>query len=303
MPISEATRRKIIRAIIEEDISWSGSLDNVDFLSRIYDLDQLPSHDGRLENAKGDIRQHTIYNPGDWDTNWIFDDERFNLLSGPENEFLRFLCEMIHPKVRPDEKEAQSLLKMFNEQVGPEGYQIVEKTTSFGKKRYEPIGILPSTLGALEQVRDIAEKLGSEYLQKEIVRMTNAIERDPELAIGTAKEFVETICKTILTERQKSFKPNEDLPNLVFMTIKEVMTVSAATSDKKVDALIKRIMGNLNNLAGCLAELRNLHGTGHGKDMHAVTLEPRHAALAVNAATTIVLFLYQSNEKNIQKSA
>jgi len=302
MPISEGTRRKIIRTIREEDISWSGSLDNVDFLSRIYDLDQLPSHDGRFENAKEDIRQHTIYNPGDWNPNWIFDDERFNLLHCPENEFLRFLCEMIHPKVRPDTKEAQSLLKMFNEQLGPEEYQIVEKTTAFGNKRYEPTGILPSTLSALEQVRDIAEKLSSEYLQKEIVRMTNAIERDPELAIGTAKEFVETICKTILTERKKSFKPDEDLPKLVFMTINEVTPVSASGSDKKVDALMHRIVGNMNDLARCLAELRNLHGTGHGKDIHAVTLEPRHAALAVNAATTIVLFLYQSNEKNTPKS-
>jgi len=302
MPISEATRRKIIRTIIEEDISWSGSLDYVDFLSRIYDLDQLPSHDFRFKNAKEDIRQHTIYNPGDWDTNWIINDERFNLLAGPENEFLRFLCEMIHPKVRPDDREAQNLLKMFNEQLGPEGYQIVEKTTAFGKKRYEPTGIFPKTLGALEEVRDIAEKLSSEYLQKEIVRMTNALEKDPELAIGTAKEFVETICKTILTERKKPFKPDENLQNLVFMTINEVMTVSASGSDKKVDALIKRIIGNLNDLARCLAELRNLHGTGHGKDMHAVTLEPRHAALAVNAATTIVLFLYHSNEKNIPKS-
>jgi hypothetical protein len=251
----------------------------------------------RFENAKEDIRQHTVYNPGDWDSNWIFDDERFNLLSGPENDFLRFLCEMIHPKVRPDEGEAKSLQKMFNEQLGPEGYQIVEKITSFGNKRYEPTGILSNTLGTLEQVRDIAEKLNSEYLQKEIVRMTNAIDRDPELAIGTAKEFVETICKTILTQRKKSFKKDEDLPKLVFMTINEVRASTASGSDKKVDAIMQRILGNLNDLARCLAELRNLHGTGHGKDIHTVTLEPRHAALAVNAATTIVLFLYQSDEK------
>jgi len=295
MPISEATRRKIIRTIIEEDIRWSGNLDDVEFLSRIYDLDKLDSHDYRYEDARGDIYQHTVNND-DWPSDWIFTDDRFNLLHCPENEFLRFLCEMIHPKVRPDIKEAQGLLKMFNEQLSSEGYRIVQKLTEFGKVRYEPTGILPKAIAALAQVKDIAEKLNSEHLQKEIVRMDNAIEKDPELAIGTAKEFVETICKTILTERQKSFKPDEDLPKLVFMTLDETSPVNA-TGDMKADKLIRRIIGDMNDLGKCLAELRNLHGTGHGKAISVITLEPMHAALAVNAATAIGLFLFQSHEK------
>jgi hypothetical protein len=296
MPISEATRRKIIRTIKEEDIRWSGSLNDVEFLSRIYDLDKLPSHDPRYEDAKRDIRQHTVNND-DWPSDWIFEDDRLNLLHCPEDEFLRFLCEMIHPKVRPDIKKAQGLLKMFNEQLGSEGYQIVEKTTEFGNKRYEPRGVLQNTLSALEQVKDIAEKLNSEYLQKEIVRMDNAIEKDPELAIGTAKEFVETVCKTILNERKKTFKADEDLPKLVYMTIEEVRPICASESGKKTDELIRKMLGNMLSLTQYIAELRNLHGTGHGKDMHVVTIEPRHASLAVNAATTLVLFLYQSYEK------
>jgi hypothetical protein len=56
----------------------------------------------------------------------------------------------------------------------------------------------------------------------------------------------------------------------------------------------------MNSLASCIAELRNLHGTGHGKDVRIVTVEPRYAALTVNAAATLGLFLYQSYEK-IQK--
>lgn len=117
VPISEATRRKIFCTFREEEISWSGSLNDVEFLSRIYDLDQLPSRDCRFQNAKGDIWEHTISNPGDWDPYWIFDDDRFDLLYCPESEFLRFLCEMIYPRVRPTTGEAQSLLKMFNEQL------------------------------------------------------------------------------------------------------------------------------------------------------------------------------------------
>jgi hypothetical protein len=85
MPISEATRRRIFRIFREDEISWSGRLEAIDFLKRLYDLDQFPSTDNRFETAQGDIWQHTVNND-DWDKYWIFEaeGERFNLLDGPE---------------------------------------------------------------------------------------------------------------------------------------------------------------------------------------------------------------------------
>jgi len=296
MGISEATRREIIRIFRSEGIRWSGSLDDVAFLCRIYDLDQLPSKDGRFDNAKGDIWQHRINND-DWPDDWIFDDDRFNLLHCSDNEFLRFLCEMINPAVRSDRNEAEKLLEFFNEKLETEGYKIVAKKTRFGNIRYEPTGILLNTLGALEQIKDIAENLNSQYLQREIVRMTTAVDRDSELAIGTAKEFVETICKMILSKRNKPLKGNEDLPKLVKLTIDETKPMAETRSDMKINKLIHKTLGVLMTLTHCIAELRNLYGTGHGREVSTVSLEPRHAALAVNAATTLALFLYQSYEK------
>lgn len=300
MPISEATRRKIFRTLREEDIGWSGNLNDGDFLSRIYDLDQLPSHDYRFDNAKEDIWQHTVNNPGDWDSYWIFDDDRFDLLHCSDYVFLRFLCEMINPKVRSKE-EAKGLLDLFNENIRPEGYQIVEKPTRFGNIRYEPVGIIANTISALDQVKDIAETLKSEHLLREIVRMTTAIDRDPELAIGTAKEFVETICKTILKERKKPFKDDEDLARLVYLTLQEVEPLKTVEFDEKTNKMIKKTLGALSTLTQSIAELRNLHGTGHGKDAGKNILEQRYAVLAVNAATTLAFFLYQSHEKALEK--
>jgi hypothetical protein len=277
-----------------EGIDWSGRLDDVEFLKRIYDLDKLPSNDYRFDSASGEIWQHTVNNPYDWDDYWIFDDERFNLSGCPDEQFLRFLAEMINPIVRPDSKERETLLNVFNEQLEPDGYQIVETTTRFGNKRYEATGILQSAIG-IEQVKEIAERMTSERLQKEIVRMTNAIETDPELAVGTAKEFIETICKTILTARQKPYKADEDLPRLVRMVIDEI-GLEEGSSDEKVNLLVRRIIGNLNSLTGCIAELRNLHGTGHGKAEKTIIIQTSHAALVVNSAITIGLFFYRSFE-------
>lgn len=47
----------------------------------------------------------------------------------------------------------------------------------------------------------IAVRFDARHLKQEISRMTAAVETDPDLAIGTAKELIETCCKTILQER------------------------------------------------------------------------------------------------------
>ncbi len=57
-------------------------------------------------------------------------------------------------------------------------------------------------------------------LRRQIDRMRGALEQDPSLAIGTAKELVETTCKTILTERGVSIDTKWDVPRLVKETRK-----------------------------------------------------------------------------------
>lgn len=106
------------------NIFWSGRLSDDDFLARLYDLAKMPSHDHRHSNAAGDIFQHMVRNR-DWDVNWVFYDDRFNLLRVPDDEFLKFLCETIHPVVRPDEEQVSEVLQIFNDALAEDGYQIV----------------------------------------------------------------------------------------------------------------------------------------------------------------------------------
>ena len=60
MRISEITRRNIFDTLRVENVNWAGRLDEPDFLSRIFDLEQMPSYDSRFKNAAGDIWQHRI---------------------------------------------------------------------------------------------------------------------------------------------------------------------------------------------------------------------------------------------------
>lgn len=62
-------------------------------------------------------------------------------------------------------------------------------------------------------------------MSQQITRMEAATQNDPELAIGTAKEFIETICKTILAERSVPFAKDEKLPKLVKSAMAAVTVV------------------------------------------------------------------------------
>lgn len=60
--ITEATRRDISDLILIENIAWSGRLEEPEFLSRLYNLKEMPSTDLRFEDAYSDIWQHQVNN-------------------------------------------------------------------------------------------------------------------------------------------------------------------------------------------------------------------------------------------------
>jgi hypothetical protein len=105
---------------------------------------------------------------------------------------------MINPLVRPDQTDQENLLELFNQQLGEDGYRIVKTESKFGNIRYRPEGLVPSTVEALDELRNLSDLLGSDHLQNELTRIFSGIQSDPESAIGTAKELLETMSKTIL---------------------------------------------------------------------------------------------------------
>jgi hypothetical protein len=118
---------------------------------------------------------------------------------------------------------------------------------------------------------------------------------DPELAIGTAKEFVETIAKTILDKLSKTWDKDWDMPRLVRQAMEELRLVPAHIDNAAKGAeTIKALLGNLATVANRMAELRNPYGTGHGKSATSRGLQLRHARLAAGAATTLAVFLFET---------
>ncbi|MBB1258320.1 protein kinase domain-containing protein [Streptomyces alkaliterrae] len=151
--ITDVTRRHLFDAIRKTGARWAGSLDEIAFLRRLYDLDRLESFDPRFATAEGDIVQHRYNNPGDWDDDWVFDDPRFNLAAGPDEVLLRFLAEMIHPAVRTDPAETERLLATINAALAPDGYELAPARTVssypvYGARRTPPPSPAPRPVAA-----------------------------------------------------------------------------------------------------------------------------------------------------------
>jgi len=292
--ISEVTRRNIADAITVGNIAWWGRLADAEFLSRLYNLKSLPSHDPRYKSAEEDIQRHRD-SDCDWPHDWIFTDSRFNLLQSPDETFLKFLCAMVHPYVRDDGQEVASLVSLFNQHLAPDGWKIVETTKISDRPVFEASHLILGVAPALCAAKPIFNGLNEDYLNQQIRRMEDAIKTDPELAIGTAKEFLETICKTILQECGEKVADGHDLQKLVKQVREKLNLLPENISEKAKGAeTIKRMLSNLGTVVQSLAEIRNLYGSGHGKHAKVKGLQPRHAKLAVGAASTLAIFLFET---------
>lgn len=296
MHITQVTRRDIADAIIVEQVNWSGRLEEPEFLARIFDLTSLPSTDPRFSNAAGDIYQHRINNY-DWDNDWVFYDGRFNLMGCDDEIFLQFLCETIHPVVRPDVTEAERLCQLYNTFLNNDGFQLVEKTRISGKPVFVGRHVGVTGTPGVAVAKEVLSGTDATYVTQQITRMEASVVNDPDLAIGTAKELVETCCKTILHDRGVEIPKNADLPQLVKLTSKELhLTPEDIPDEAKASETIRRLLNNLASITQGIAELRNKYGTGHGKLSKAIGLTPRHAKLAVGAASTLAVFLVETHK-------
>lgn len=295
--ISQITRRNIFDFIQVEGFWWSGRLEEVDFLSRMFDLERIESYDGRFPNAAGDIWQHRINNPNDWEDNWIFSDQRFNLLGCDDSLFLNFLCEMIHPLVRVESSDVNRLLQIFNENLKEDNFEIIEKTKISGK----PIFVGRLKITGKESLKkkgvDIKKILNADYVSQQINLMESSIENSPHISIGLAKELIETCCKSIFDERNETYNKNWDLPKLMKETTKLLkLTPDDIPNETRAASSIKQILGSLSSVVQGIGEIRNEYGSGHGKDGKFKGLQPRHAKLAVGAASTLAIYLLETHE-------
>ena len=138
----------------------------MDFLKRVWPLDEMPSEDHRFKTATGDIATHMRF--GDWDDSHLLL-ERLNLAGGPVDEFLRFLEAVVHPLVVPDESEALTLVAAINGPLERDGFHLVETDRISGKPAY---GAKPASF-----VRPAPEPTLWEKVDRQVTSMREQLTR------------------------------------------------------------------------------------------------------------------------------
>ena len=164
----------------------------------------------------------------------------------------------------------------FRNSLRRDGYVVDEETghiTSIGPRF------------SLESLKNLTD---ASAIRQQLGRIQRAILDDPALAVGSAKELIESTAKVVLKERGLPVDDKADLPALVRDAQQALgLHPSSAVAGPDGSDAVKRILGSVSGIAIGLAELRNRgYGTGHGPASVPVGLSARHAHLAVNAAFT-----------------
>jgi hypothetical protein len=270
--ISEVTRRAIFDFIAASGTDWAGRLPEDDFLARLYDLTSMPSTDHRVRNAAGDIHQHWI-NWRDWEADWVFYDSRFNLLWAPDDEFLRFLCETVHPVARPEPDDARVLVAAYNHELAVDGWSLVEAQEISGRPVFAP-----QKIGHRTKV--FAEPTGWQKVDRQLqevrLRLDTADSEEQYQAVGL-------LCREVLISvAQEVFDPANHEPT-------DAIRPSHTDAKGMLEAIFNsELRGNANGEARAHANaaLRLALALQHKR-----TADFRMAALCAEATSSVVNML------------
>ncbi len=136
-------------------------------------------------------------------------------------------------------------------------------------------------------------------------RINNSIDSDPSLAIGSTKELLESVLKSILDECDFDWDRSDDLPKLLKKVQNALHLISNDTDSKSRGSQgIQEVLRGLSQIVNGIAQLRNIYGTGHGRERGFQGLAPRHARFVAHSGIAICEFLLEVCEykENIKLS-
>jgi hypothetical protein len=293
--ITNVTRQHIADETLITKLWYHGNQQEPDFLIRLFDLKALPSRDDRYNNAYDDIYQHMVRNT-DWDINWIYSDPRINLLHCEDSVYLNFLAATLHPIVRTNPDEVAKLLGIYNKHLHADGFEIAQTDKISGKPVYSGRQRVIGQSHLTAKKAEIKKYLNTAYVNGKFTTMHDAITKDTDLAIGTAKELLETTCKSILKQKGVTIDDEWTLPQLLKSTTANLdFTPKEAADPGQAEKAIKQILGGIASIVHGVAELRNGYGTGHGKDADFKGLEIKYAKLLVGVVSEVVILYLATN--------
>lgn len=133
------------------------------------------------------------------------------------------------------------------------------------------------------------------HLEQQVRAIEQAVRDAPNLAFDLARSLVETVCKTILTDR--GVTPSEGFKDLLKDTYSCVQ-LTPSSVDASVAEGYRKIIEGLDGAVGGITALRKNEGlASHGKDAYTLPSESIRAEFVARAADAIVSFLYRCHRQ------
>lgn len=135
---------------------------------------------------------------------------------------------------------------------------------------------------------------GMTHIEQQVESIEQNLIDNPGFVFDLAKNVIESVCRTILTERGIPYSPSDDTPHLFRSATRCLPFLpSGASTAREVRATLAKTLTGLNTAIQGVCELRNACGfASHGSEGPRPKMESVQAILAAQAADAIVGFLY-----------
>jgi hypothetical protein len=215
-----------------------------------------------------------------------------------DEKLKRVLLKVCDPREYLDDSEkAAAVRERVNRALEPDGLAV---TVVNGKAH---LTVRKATGAIVEPFISKVAILDFDTVQAEIARALANVKDDPEDAVTAACSLIEAVCRSILIELGNGLPAKRDIDGLI-RAVQEPLALSPGRSDlpTEIEQDVRQILGGLTSVAKGTGALRTHGGDAHGREKGYRRIDPRIARLAINAASTLALFLIETWERKEKRT-
>lgn len=161
--------------------------------------------------------------------------------------------------------------------LGHETYEFCRATALEASQQRDPVHVNatiaelveiqpdPMTIALDHSLQEVRAASNILDLTSHINRIQHALPSDPHLAIGSTKDMLEAIMRTILKHRGLENVTRLNFPKLTTLCLTELRLEGRSCPITEGEQYLRKIFSNAKKMIGAANEIRKLAGTGHGR--------------------------------------
>jgi len=146
---------------------------------------------------------------------------------------------------------------------------------------------------ASRALQDIIRARDLPNIEAEFDRIVANVEKDPPAAVTAASALLEALFQQYITDKGLEMPSDKSIKPLWNVVRKNLHLDPAGVGDED----LRKILSGMASIVDGVGSLRTHKGSAHGQSTKGYKLKPRHARLAVHAASTLATFIIETWEE------